>query len=139
MVRPSSTLSEVRDSLVGRKVWLEYSDQNYKFEEAFTPQFCTIERQFADPSGDEWRDDWYLVALEEPVQYEGKAYDHLVISSKQVGYRVGGNEPTGVFVVLAPNPDMLTDPFKMDRSLYIAWGMAANTKADLDQSLRRSA
>ena len=33
------------DALVGKQMWLEYGDQNYKFEEAFKPQFCTVERR----------------------------------------------------------------------------------------------
>ena len=114
--------------MVGEKIWLEYFDQNTKFEEAFTPQYCTVVREYAGNSGG---DDWYLVALSHSFEYESSTYDHLVVSSRWSGYRVGGTDPTAVFIMLVPEPDRLENPLELDRSLYIAWGFSARNKDDI--------
>ena len=134
MVRSSSTLREVWRPLVGTKVWLEYFDHNSYFEEVFKPQYGTIREQF---SGGEGRDDWYLVKLDQPFGYKQYDIDHLVISSRWQGERVGQSIPTSVFVVLAPDPEKLTEPFEVDRKLYIAWGIAGPDKDSIDRFLNR--
>lgn len=116
------------DEIVGKRIWLEYFDQNYRFEEAFTPQYCTVVRRLADVSG---QDDWYLVELGTPVLYENTNYSHLLIRSRWDGCRMGEKEATAVFIVLVPEPNALTSPFKLDRSLYIAWGMTAISSDDI--------
>lgn len=134
MVRSSSKLREAGEQLIGTKLWLEYDDQNISFERAFKSQFGTIVRQF---DGGEDRDDWYLVRLEKPFDYKGATYDHLVISSRLTGERVGAEQPTSIFVVLAPEPEKLTEPFEVDRKLYIAWGIAGPDKDSIDRFLNR--
>ena len=119
---------EALDEIVGKKIWLEYFDQNYKFEEAFTPQYCSVLQRLSEVSG---ADDWYLVELATPVQYNEMAYSHLLIRSRWDGCRIGEKEPTAVFIVLAPEPSAVVSPFKMDHSLYIAWGMSANDRCDM--------
>lgn len=117
-----------RKSIVGERIWLEYFDQNFKFKDAFTPQYCTIVRQFVGMNDG---DDWYLVELKKPLQYEGANYDHLLISSRWAGHFVGEVEPTAVIIMLAPEPEKINNPFELDRSLYTAWGFAANNKEDI--------
>jgi hypothetical protein len=134
MVRSSSTSSEAREQLVGTRVWLEYFDQNSYFEEVFTPQYGTIIRQF---DGGEGRDDWYLVKLEQPFGYMQFDVEHLVISSRWRGESVGQSTPTSIFVVLAPQPEKLTEPFEVDRDLFIAWGMTSQDKASIDKFFDR--
>lgn len=120
--------------MIGTKVWLEYFDHNSYFEEVFKPQYGTIREQF---SGGEGRDDWYLVKLDQPFGYKQYDIDHLVISSRWQGEHVGQSIPTSVFVVLAPDPEKLTEPFEVDRKLYIAWGMAGNSKEAIDKRFKR--
>lgn len=115
-------MDRVLEATVGRKIWLEYSDQNVTFERAFTPQYCKVLERFTSVRGDE---DWYLVRLEIPLKYLGTVYDHLIIRSRWVGGFVGSKEATAVFIVLVPDPDDVTRPFEMDRSLYVAWGLTA--------------
>jgi len=122
------------DKIVGTKLWLEYFDQNTFFEQAFTPQFVTVLRRCASLDGAE---DWYLVKLEVPVDYKAREYDHLMIRSRWVGCRLGDQKATAVFIVLVPNPDELTDPWEMDRSLYIAWGFCARDPADIRRFFSR--
>lgn len=125
MERHDSTFGEERVHQVGESFWLEYFDQNYRFEKTFTPQYGTVVRQF---EGGEERDDWYLVKLDQAVNYEGATYDHLLISSRWAGERVGGDLPTSIFIVLAPDPETLREPFMVDRDTYIAWGISAKSR-----------
>lgn len=121
-------MGDSKVNLVGQKIWLEYFDQNYKFETAFIPQYCKIEEQYADTSG---ADDWYLLAVDLPFEYEGVRYDHLLIRSRWAGVCLGDSPYTSVFIVLVPNVTLLTNPFEFDRSLYIAWGLAARKKENI--------
>jgi len=116
------------DDLVGEKIWLEYFDQNYRFGKAFTSQYCTVARRYSDIRG---ANDWYLVRLETQVEYEGVRYTHLLIRSRWVDHPIGADEATAVLIVLVPDPNILNDPFEMNRSLYIAWGFAANDPGDI--------
>ncbi len=119
---------ENEEVIVGGKIWLEYFDQNSAFEKAFAPQYVTIVKRFADTDGN---NDWFLVLLERPFEYEGSVYDHLLIRSRWVGSLVGSKEPTAVFIVLVPESNKLINPFKLDRSLYIAWGFTARVENDI--------
>jgi hypothetical protein len=116
------------EAIVGERIWLEYFDQNYKFEQAFTPQYCKVLRRYTGVNG---ANDWYLVELGTPVVYEGHKYSHLVIRSRWDGRTIGGEQATAVFIVLVPDADSLTDPFEMDRTQYIAWGIAAREAAQV--------
>ncbi len=110
------------DRVVGKQIWLQYFDQNHRFEKAFTPQYCKVLRRFTGAGGAK---DWYSVALETSVDYDGQDYSYLMIRPRWVGGKIGGDEATAVFIVLVPDPSELTDPFEMNRSLYVAWGMTA--------------
>ncbi len=103
-------MSETLDAIVSQRIWLDYFDQNIKFDEAFTPQSCKILRRFVGTNGE---NDWYLVELGVPVKYEGAMYHHLMIRSRWVGCKVGDRQPTAVFIVLVPDVNKLTDPFKI--------------------------
>src|SRR5258706_4013456 len=127
-------MSESLEKIVGTRIWLDYFDQNYMFEDACTPQACDIIRRFTDDYGQK---DWYLIKLEIPFDYEGKRYDHLMIRSRWVGCKIGGKKPTAVFIVLVPNPQHLRDPFHMERPLYVAWGMAYRDTATAHEETRR--
>jgi hypothetical protein len=115
-------MTDVLDAIVGRKIWLEYFDQNVTFERAFTPQYCEVLERFSGVDGEE---DWYLVKLDIPVEYKGATYGLLMIRSRWVGGVIGSEDATSVFVVLVPDSEAITHPFRMDRSLYIAWGFTA--------------
>jgi hypothetical protein len=116
------------DSIVGRRIWLEYFDQNDRFEKAFTPQYCEVCKRFASVDGAR---DWYLVELGTAFYYEQILYAHLMIRSRWSGCRIGGEEMTSVFIVLVPDASRLKDPFQIDMSLFVAWGMAALDPAQI--------
>jgi hypothetical protein len=116
------------DSIVGRRIWLEYFDQNDRFEKAFTPQYCKILKRFSSIGGTR---DWYLVELEKAFDYEQTFYAHLMIRSRWADCCIGGKEMTSVFIILVPDPSNLKDPFQVDMSLFVAWGMAARDAAQI--------
>lgn len=114
-------------SIIGEKVWLEYFDQNSRFEEAFVPQYCTVLDRFAQTGG---ADDWFLVKLDLAFEYEGSTYEHLLIRSRWVN---GVNDdPTSVFIVLVPEADDFPSQLELDGSFFVAWGLAAKNKEHLD-------
>ncbi len=114
------SVTDPLDCIIGKQIWLDYSDQNFVFDEGYTPQACKVLRRFEDQHGAK---DWYLVELQTPLQYKDGEYRYLMIRSRHVGYTVG-DEEVSVFLVLVPNVGELHSPYVMDRSLYIAWGTA---------------
>ncbi|MCO6509459.1 MAG: hypothetical protein J5I65_01585 [Aridibacter famidurans] len=123
------------DSIVGHRIWLDYYDQNDGFDEAFTPQSCEVVKRFRGAFGEF---DWYLIELDTPVVYEGRKYVNLMIRSRWIGYRIGDEDPTSVFIVLVPDAGKLTDPFSLDQDLFVAWGMAfKDTVASRNETLKR--
>jgi hypothetical protein len=114
--------------LIGQRLWLEYFDQNYKFDQAFSPQYCTIKRKY---SADDGADDWFLVSLDISFEYADQTYDHLLIRSRWSGFQISESEPTAVFLVLVPDASELGNPLHLDMSLYVAWGFCARTKEDI--------
>jgi len=117
-------------NLVGRKIWLEYYDQNDRFEEDFTPQYCTVERRFSEKSGP---DDWFLVSLEVPLDYECARYSHLLIRSRWADVRLGGSPYTSVFILLVPDAEEVKSPFEFEDFLSVAWGLAAQKREDIER------
>jgi hypothetical protein len=81
--------------------------------------------------GREGGDDWYLIRLTTPCEYDSKTYDQLAISSRWADCFVGQKEATAVFILLVPNPETLQRPSELDRSLYIAWGFSAKRQEDI--------
>jgi hypothetical protein len=121
-------MTEDLDAIVGKKIWLEYFDQNTTFEQAFTSQYCKVLQRYMGIAGEE---DWYLIELEIPFGYKGTDYEHLMIRSRWVDCPIGSREATAVFIVLVPDPDAITHPFEMDRARYIAWGFSALDPNDI--------
>jgi hypothetical protein len=111
----------MNENLVGKKIWLDYHDQNEKFAKAFTPQTCKVLRRMASV---DWGDDWYLVVLSKSFVYEGVKYSNLLIRSRWVGCEIGVENGTSVFIILVPDIEQLVSPFPIDRKMYAAWGMA---------------
>jgi len=119
---------DVHPSLVGEKIWLAYGDHNCRFDESFTAQYCTVINQYP---GD--NDDWYLIRLEIPVEYDGSAFYHLLITSRHVGCRTGAPAPTSVYIFLISDPDKPIVPKEFRRQDLVAWGESARTKEDLER------
>lgn len=55
----------------------------------------------------DWGDNWFLLALDTPLEYHGRSYDQVLIRSRLVGYELGRDKWTSVFVLVLPNPAVL--------------------------------
>jgi hypothetical protein len=77
---------------------IEYSDQN----ESFAAQLPREGVVVAQPRSSDSDLSWYLLSLDAPVTYEHAAYTHVLLASRWYGHRLGGAEPTPVFILLVP-------------------------------------
>jgi hypothetical protein len=55
----------------------------------------------------DWGDNWLLLALDAPLEYHGRSYGQVLIRSRLVGYELGHDTWTSVFVLVLPNPAVL--------------------------------
>lgn len=120
------------------RVRLEYFDQNESF--AFClPREGTILDCFTTSNVD----DWYLVELDQPIEYQikiGEAFryrlvkaSHLLIRSRWDGHNIGEIEPTSVFIVLVEQNQLpLVTPLEIAQYHHVAWGMC-HTLGNADQ------
>ncbi len=109
--------------VAGTRVRLEYFDQNEAFGRALPPDGVvgTLRRQLAFADG---ADDWFLLALDQTIVYEGHEHDQLLIRSRWLGNPIGGRERTSVFILLIPDPTALRrSPINSTSFIHVAWGM----------------
>jgi hypothetical protein len=102
-----------------RRLLIEYFDQNERFA-SLLPRISTVEKvlQFKDSIGP-----WFLVALDEPVNWEAVTYQRLLLMSRWDGYPIDGKEPTSAFLLLVP-PDVEPNPLSSYKDfVYVAWGL----------------
>lgn len=111
------------------RVRLEYSDQNESFAPCL-PREGTILKRIASSNVD----DWYLVGLDQPIEYQikvGEPYkfklvetSHLLIRSRWADHAIGDDEPTSVFLLLVePEQLPLSTPLDIEQYHHVAWGM----------------
>lgn len=104
-----------------RRVRLTYLDDN--------PAFCAVLPRTGAVCGTirlDGRDlDWHIVSLAEPIDYNGRRHDRLLIASRWEGYEIGGPDPTAVFILLIDHPAALDKarPRSADFA-YVGQGMA---------------
>ena len=69
--------------------------------------------------------DWALLALDQPFEYEDRRHDVVLLKSRWEGYKLGGPEPTSVFIVLIPDASVLDKAVLDSKDFeHVAWGMA---------------
>jgi hypothetical protein len=97
---------------------LGYYDQNERFA-SLLPRDGTVERFVVGGDGQQWA----LFRLDEPIEYDGRRHDYLLLRSRWRGYPLGGAEQTSVFIFLVDQPDRIREGFHAERSDLVAWGM----------------
>jgi hypothetical protein len=55
----------------------------------------------------DWGENWLLLALDNPLKYHGESYNQVLIRSRLMGYELGRDKWTSVFVLTLPNPTVL--------------------------------
>ncbi len=73
----------------------------------------------------DWGDNWLLLALDIPLEYHGRSYDQVLIRSRLVGYELGRDKWSSVFVLVLPNPSVL-DKSAVDSKDFdhVSWASA---------------
>ena len=108
--------------MIGSRVHLEYFDQNETFARQL-PREGTVLRRVTSRDG---ADDWFLIELGKSVEWDGRAYHHVLVRSRWMGYPLGGPEPTSVFLLLVADPQVVgADPVALEQFPHIAWALAS--------------
>jgi hypothetical protein len=100
------------------RLWLEYFDQNESFAKVL-PKAGTGDRKLKSLDGN----DWILFRLDTPAEFEGNSDKHFLLRSRWRGFKVGGREPTSVFVLLVDDVEKAQNEFDVHDFRHAAWGM----------------
>jgi len=116
------------DEFIGSRVRLEYDDQNESFS-AYLPVEGVVSRRCAATTGP---DDWYLVDLTEPIDYQHQISPHfqfkrLIIPRVLIRSRWSGmplrrdTEPSVFLLLVANDQDVSTDPLDIAEFTHVCW------------------
>jgi hypothetical protein len=107
-------------SIVGKRVRLEYGDQNYSFESIFPREGKILSRHKTENV-----DDWYLIDLDNSFQYKGKEHKQILIRSRWQGKKIGRLGITSVFVLLINNKEDVSHPeININNFDHVVWAEA---------------
>jgi len=105
---------------VGTHLRIEYLDQNESFAGSL-PRSGVVSRKLRTADSTTW----YLLDLDDPVEYTGSQHQKIAIRSRWEGHEIGEAEPTSVFIALIRDPSLLEDdPAQTDAFELVAWGMS---------------
>ena len=103
------------DDLIGKKVIVTYGDQNIRFESIF-PKTGEIISQHKDQHSN----DWYLIELEKPFEYENKINEQILVRSRWQNHTL--HDKTSVNVLLIPDPGLLkNNPIIFEDFEHVVW------------------
>ena len=106
------------------RIRLTYADQNERFRSAF-PQDSVLGTTLRRVALKDWGDDWYILALDHPFEYNRKSHQQVLIRSRWAGRPLGGKDPTSVFILLISDSSALDKPLPESSDFeHAAWGMA---------------
>jgi hypothetical protein len=116
------------DALIGSRVRLEYDDQNEAFAANF-PVDGTIRKRCTASTG---ADDWYLVKLDQPIDYQhqvGPHYQfrrllvpHVLIRSRWADEALGVTTSPSVFLLLISDGQAVPDiGIEIDAYVHASW------------------
>ena len=70
----------------------------------------------------DWGDNWFLLALDAPLEYRGRSNDPVLIRSRLAGYELSRDKWTSVFVLVLPNPAILDKSAFDSKDLdHVSW------------------
>ena len=116
------------DALVGSQVRLDYDDQNESFA-SYLPVEGTVTRRCKASTGPT---DWYLVALERPIDYQHQIGPHyqfkrlmipqVLIRSRWANEPLGPDSDASVFLVLvSDDQDIPQGPLDIEAYMHVCW------------------
>ncbi len=112
------------DSSVSALIRVSYLDQNKAFAAAI-PRSGLFGREVRRLSLQELGENWSLLRLTAPFEYNDRSYHRLLIKSRWKGHEVGISPRTSVFILLCSDsvPLARNELESADCDL-VAWGMA---------------
>lgn len=112
-------------SIVGKRVKLEYGDQNDQFEDILPREGKVVSRH-----RNESVRDWYLVSLDSPFEYDGTINPLVLIRSRWKDRKIGRIGVTSVFLLLIHNEKDVSHPeIDIDNFRHVAWADAKIIKS----------
>ena len=120
----------VKDSVVGKRLRIDYSDQNESLA-PFLPRTGTVVQRCAATTGDK---NWFHLLLETGFQFQAQSQNPLrrglidctefLIHSRHIGKEIGEEEPTNVFILLVSSEQRVVSPIDPDNYYHAAWGVS---------------
>lgn len=105
------------EKLIGKKIQIEYGDQNINFEKIFPKTGEIISRHITDNV-----DDWFLVKLDEPFEYNGRNNDKILIRSRWEEATIKDSD-VSVFVLLIPHAELIKyEKIDVEEFEHVTWG-----------------
>lgn len=116
------------DDLIGVRVRIDYDDQNESFATRL-PALGTVTARCTSTTGP---DDWYLVELEKPLDYQHQIGPHfqfkrldisrVLVRSRWLGEPLSPTTSSSVFLLLVSD-DQAVDPkyLNVDDYIFICW------------------
>jgi hypothetical protein len=118
------------DPIVGKRLRIEYADQNESFA-PFLPRAGTVIRRCVTTTGDS---NWIHVLLDTGFDFQAKSGDSLrfrlidcnefLIHPRHIGEQIGEKQPAAVFVLLVSSEQRLVDPLDLKEFHHVAWGIS---------------
>jgi hypothetical protein len=118
----------MREELLGTRVRLEYDDHNESFS-TYLPVEGVVSKRCTATAGP---DDWYLVDLDKPIDYQHKVGPHsqfkrliiprVLIRSRWVGVPIARGASSSVFLLLvAEQQSVHSNALATDDFIYACW------------------
>jgi len=105
------------------KIRIEYGDHNDKFEEELPVSGLIIKYPICSENNLKW----YLIELDNAVNWEGKSYRHVLIASRWEGHSIDYEDGVSIYILLVPNGDPLItgqNQFSYKTYKLVSWGVS---------------
>jgi len=110
-------------NIVGKKVLVNYFDQNTDFETIF-PLTGTVTRKIKVSS-----QDFFIVQFDKSFVYHNREFDQITIKERHVGHYIGDNGEIHVHVFL-PKEQPAKDHYQLTDFEHVVWATITMHSAD---------
>lgn len=106
-------------NIIGKKVLVEYFDQNTDFKTIF-PLTGKVTEKIKVGS-----QDFFLVLFDKSFVYDNSNFDKIVIKERHLGYYIGGDGEIHVHVSL-PKKELTKDHYELSDFDHVVWATIKN-------------
>jgi hypothetical protein len=111
--------TERQKRIIGKRVLVEYFDQNYHFETIF-PLTGTVTKKI--PVG---KQTFFVVQLDKSFCYENKDFDKIVIRERHAGFYIGDEGEIHVHIFL-PKKELTKEHYDLTDFDHVVWATIKN-------------